>query len=357
MPADQPGSARVTASDGLAGLQARLGSARGSVIGTSGPLRISPPEEDAFAALIGDWDPMHNDPAWRMAAGDGPIVLGFHVLARVEADLRRCAVFGESAAGISLTTIGLDHVRFPAPFPVRAPATSRTSVVDVLPSGTGLTVRTAHRYSLTDATKPVMAGELLSLVEAENDEHADARRTAGHRAEDDGLAIADLPDGSPLAPASSHDDAYYAGLAERVGQWLGTTAWTCISDREAHAFALLTGDDGAAGPDLWSRAHPFQGRPVPPLQLLALRAYFSPLAGLPVLTDHSMMAFNYGVDRARWYGPVAAGTRLRDHVQLTGVQARRPGDHLVSTRHVLEAEGNDVAVMTADCKTLYRTSS
>jgi hypothetical protein len=44
-------------------------------------------------------------------------------------------------------------------------------------------------------------------------------------------------------------------------------------------------------------------------------------------------------------------------VQLTGVQARRPGDHLVSTRHVLEAEGNDFAVLVADCKTLYRTSS
>jgi acyl dehydratase len=356
MPADRPGPARGADEDALASLEASLASARGTVIGTSGPLRISPPEEDAFAALIGDWDPMHNDPAWQ--AGDGPIVLGFHVLARVDADLRRCPVFGRAAAPVLVSAVGLDHVRFPAPFPVGAPVRSQTSLVDVARSWAGLALTTKHRYSLADQSKPVLVGDLLSLVETEIDEHAVVQSSAAAGEAGDGaVAIADLADGSPLAPPTRHDDAYYAGLAKRAGQWLGATAWTCISDREAHAFALLTGDDGSAGADLWSRAHPFQGRPVPPLQLLALRAYFSPLVGLPVLTDDSMMAFNYGVDRARWYGPVPAGTRLRDHVQLTGVQARRPGDHLVSTRHVLEAEGNDFAVLVADCKTLYRTSS
>ena len=360
MPADHPGPASGADEDVLASLEASLASARGTVIGTSGLLRISPPEEDAFAALIGDWDAMHNDPAWQVAAGDGPIVLGFHVLARVDADLRRCPVFGGAATPVRVNVVGLDHVRFPAPFPVGAPVRSQTSLVDVARSGAGLALTTKHRYSLADQSKPVLVGDLLSLVKTENDEHAVAQSSAAAGEAGDGaVAIADLPDGSALAPATRHDDAYYAGLAERAGQWLGATAWTCISDREAHAFALLTGDDGSAGgfADLWSRAHPFQGRHVPPLQLLALRAYFSPLVGLPVLTDDSMMAYNYGVDRARWYGPVPAGTRLRDHVQLTGVQARRPADHLVSTRHVLEAEGNDFAVLVADCKTLYRTSS
>ena len=119
MPADRPRPAGGPDEDVLASLEASLASALGTVIGTSGPLRISPPEEDAFAALIGDWDPMHNDPAWRMAAGDGPIMLGFHVLARVDADVRRCPVFGHAAAPLRVSAVGLDHVRFPAPFPVR----------------------------------------------------------------------------------------------------------------------------------------------------------------------------------------------------------------------------------------------
>ena len=364
MRADQPRAAAGVSGHVLAGLEARLADARGAVIGTAGPLRISPPEEDAFAALIGDWDPMHNDPAWQMAAGEGPIVLGFHVLARVEADLRRCPVFEGVAAPVSITTVGLDHVRFPAPFPVGAPAGLQTIVVDVARVDAGLALTTRHRYSGRDASKPVMVGELLSLVSPERHEHADARSFAGERqAEDGAVRIGDLPSGSPLARATRYDDAFYAGLAQRAGQWLGTTPWTSISDREAHAFALLTGGDGTggrAGPgdrgNLSSRALPFQGGTVPPLQLLALRAYFSPLVGLPVLTDDSMMAFNYGVDSARWYRPVAAGTQLRDHVQLTGVQTRRRGDHLVSTRHVLEAGGNDLAVLVADCKTLYRTA-
>lgn len=359
MPADQSPAAGGAGHDVLAGLEGRLASARGAVIGTSGPLRISPAEEDAFAALIGDWDPMHNDPAWQMDAGDGPIVLGFHVLARVDADLRRCPVLAGAAAAISVSTVGLDGVRFPAPFPVGAPVVSEISVVDVARSETGLALTTKHRYSSRGGSKPMMVGELVSLVQAGNDEHAAGQSPARARDEEDAaVAIADLPAGSPLPRATRHDNAFFAGLAERAGQWLGTTPWTCVSDREAHAFGLLTGNDGAGSQgDLWSRAHPFQRGAVPPLQLLALRAYFSPLVGLPVLTDDTMMAFNYGVDRARWYGPVSAGTRLRDHVQLTGAKTRRPGDHLVSTRHVLEAEGDDVAVLVADCKTLYRTSS
>ena len=217
MPADRPRPAGGPDEDVLASLEASLASALGTVIGTSGPLRISPPEEDAFAALIGDWDPMHNDPAWRMAAGDGPIVLGFHVLARVDADVRRCPVFGHAAAPLRVSAVGLDHVRFPAPFPVGAPVRSQTSLVDVARSGAGLALTTKHRYSLADQSKPVLVGDLLSLVKTENDGHAVAQSSAAAGEAGDGaVAIAELPDGSPLAPATRHDDAYYAGLAERA---------------------------------------------------------------------------------------------------------------------------------------------
>jgi acyl dehydratase len=256
------------------------------------------------------------------------------------------------------TTIGLDSVRFPAPFPVGAQVSAQTSVVDISRSESGLVLTTRHRYSLEGASKPVSAAELVSFVLADNENPIDASPPGLAGGSCGAVAIRDLPNGTSVAPSLRHDSAFYERLADRSGQWLGTTAWTCISDREAHAFALLTGNDGSdSHDDLPSRAHPFQGRDVPPLQLLALRAYFSPQVGLPVLTDDSMMAFNYGVDSARWHAAVRTGTRLRDHVQLLAAERRRPGDHLVTTRHVLEAEGIDHAVMVADCKTLYRTSS
>jgi acyl dehydratase len=355
MPADQPASGGTAGS--LAGLAASLGPARGTVIGKPAAFRISPPEEDAFAALIGDWDPMHNDPAWHMAAGDGPIVLGFHSLARVMGDLLACPLVRGACESGQVTVAGLGNVRFPAPFPVGAQAIPEVTLGDIAASGAELMLTTRHRYLLEAAARPVMVADLLTVVTTG---HGDPGHGApGWPGDVDSAAvdIAGIPDGDPVAPSSRYDSAFYSRLGERTGQWLGSTPWTVISDREAHAFALLTGSEraGRTG-DLPFLAHPFQHSAVPPLQLLALRAYFSPQVGLPVLTDDSMMAFNYGVDRARWFGSVRAGTRLRDHVRLAGVEPRGPGDFLVTTRHVLEAEGNDVAVLVADCKTLYRTS-
>ena len=34
-----------------------------------------------------------------------------------------------------------------------------------------------------------------------------------------------------------------------------------------------------------------------------------------------------------------------------------PGDYLVTTRHVVEAEGDPGAALVADCKTLYRVTT
>jgi len=357
MLADQvrPGSGK----DVLAELERRLGEARGAVIAVPGSLRISQAAEDAFAALIGDWDPMHNDPAWRTMAGDGPIVLGFHTLARIENDLRTCALLAEAAEAVRTRTAGLGNVRFPSPFPVGATARAEITVTDVTRHGSVLALTSTHRYGIDGVPNPVMVAELHSvLTAADDDPPAGLPQSLRDQAGEAPTLLRDVPGGKPVAPSPHHDGAFYDRLAERRGQWLGSTPWTSISDREAHAFALLAGDDGARpGADLRARAHPFLGTCIPPLQLLALRAYFSPLVGLPVLTDESMMAFNYGVDRARWHGSVLAGTRLRDHVQLLDVQARRRGDYLVTTRHLMEAEGEDVAALAADCKTLYRTSS
>jgi len=357
MLADQvrPGSDK----DALAELEGRLGEARGAVIAIPGKLRISQAAEDAFAALIGDWDPMHNDPAWRMKAGDGPIVLGFHTLARVENDLRTCVLLAEAAGAARVRTAGLGSVRFPSPFPVGATARAKVTVTDVTRHGSVLALTTTHRYGVDGMPNPVMVAELHSVVTAaDDDSDAGPPPSLRDRAGQAPALLRDVPGGVPVAPSFHHDSGFYDKLAERRGQWLGSTPWTSISDREAHAFALLAGDDGTrSGADLPARAHPFRNSGIPPLQLLALRAYFSPLVGLPVLTDESMMAFNYGVDRARWHGSVLAGTRLRDHVQLLDVQARRRGDFLVTTRHLMEAEGENVAALAADCKTLYRTSS
>ena len=94
-----------------------------------------------------------------------------------------------------------------------------------------------------------------------------------------------------------------------------------------------------------------------PFHLLSLRSFFLPQVGLPVLTDDSMAAFNYGLDRARWYAPVPAGARMRDHVQLLEAREKDPGRYLVKTRHILELDGEPLAAMAADTLTLFALKS
>lgn len=344
----------------LNALAGRLAGTAGQVLGRSGPIVITQAEEDAFAALIGDWDPMHNDPRWQARNNDGPIVLGYHMLARLADLVRGCPPLAEAAGSVAVTTTGLDGVRFPAPLPVGATAEVEVSVAGVTAGAGGIVLTTTHRCTIEGSDRPTMVATHTALLTGRatgpgSSGRPDSAGPAGPAGGGPATAVADIPAGAPLPPAAAYDDRFFTALARRAGEWLGSTQWTSVSDREAHAFALLCGSSGDPGGH--SPAHPFAGRPVPRLHLLALRAYFSPQVGLPVLTDESMMAFNYGVDRARWRGAVLPGTRLRDHVQLAAVRARAPGDYLVTTRHVVEAEGDPGAVLVADCKTLYRVTT
>jgi acyl dehydratase len=321
----------------------------GEVLGVTGPFTVSQLEEDAFAALIGDWDPMHNDPAWQLdPAWSGPIVLGFHVLARAESFLRACGLPAPGRPDGVFVTTGLDRVRFTSPLPVGAEVRAEVALEAVERLGTHALVRTRHQTRVAAAERPTMVAE-----------HLGAFMNAGQYPEI--LAaisgkpplIADIPPGSRIATSAVHDERFYEGVAARAGDWLGSTPWTTISDREADAFAVLAG-----GTPSDRHRRPAPGDPavrglVDPLHLLALRAYFMPFVGLPVLSDERMAAFNYGIDRARWYDAVPIGCELRDHVQLQEVRVKDPGRYLVSTRHIVEARGHDHAFLAADCLTLF----
>jgi acyl dehydratase len=341
----------TTAAPPLREATRQLTAVKGTMLPVPEPIVITQPEEDAFAALIGDWDPMHNDPGWRQTDSRGPIVLGVHMLARAEDFVRACAPLRDAIGGLDMLTLGIEGVRFPSPFPVGAPAHVEITVTDVTDRGDSVLLTTAQQCAIDGASKPTMVARHMALLTARaNITAAPVPPTKEY------IDLAGIPAGIAVPAVADHDAGFFTSLAGRSGEWLGTTLWTSISDREAHAFALLCGTT-SYDQAMAARAHPFAGRPLQRLHLLALRAYFSPQVGLPVLTDESMMAFNYGVDSARWYADVFPGTRLRDHVQLRAVQPRRSGDYLVTTRHALEAEGNPDAVLVADCKTLYRTTT
>lgn len=326
-----------------------LAGRRGQILGRARPFVVSQLEEDAFAALIGDTDPMHNDPSWKFDQGwGGTIVLGFHVLARVENFLRQCGVPAYTDEKATFLTLGLGRVRFASPLPVGAEVTPEVTLESIEPRTDVVILRTAHRTYVKGSERPTMVAEHIGAF------FFDEPRFAGVLDSSYGMSIREVPPGSPIRPAEVHDDVFYEGVAQRAGDWLGHTQWTTVEQRDADAFAVLTTGLELAynTPDSAERSRKF-GPIVRPLQLLALRSYFMPSVGLPVLSDRTMAAFNYGLDGVRWYAPVAPGTPIRDHVQLLSVRTKDPGRYLISTRHILEAQGNDRAVLDAVSLSLF----
>lgn len=309
----------------------------GGELGVPSPFRVDQFAEDVFACLIGDYDPMHNDPTWRFdEAWAGPIVLGFHVLSLLPRFLAERGLPARPEDGF--LSLGLGRVRFVSPLPVGAEARWSVTLDGVGPHADRVLVRTSHEVRVAGSDRPAMvASHTGALFDGEP-----CFELPPDGAEPPPAAVAAIPGGSPVLPAPVHDEAFYEAVLARAGGWLGTTPWTAVDRRSADVFRLLVGERATL---LAPVVHPFH--------LLSLRSYFMPQVGLPVLSDERMAAFNYGLDRVRWHAAVPAGTRLRDHVLLSSARRKQPGRYLVGTRHVVEAEGHERAVLTADCLSLF----
>lgn len=328
----------------FAGLQARTG----QVLGRTGQRKVSQREEDLFAALIGDTDPMHNDPEWELGSGwANTIVLGAHALSQAERNVREIWAATGVHDSVSVETTALGRVRFVAPLPVGAGYEVEVVLRSAQSHDAALLLETTHELKLADTGKTTMVAEHTAVLhESGTKDFALANLPP--------IPLRDLEDGPPVAPSKRHDEAFYEGVSQRQGESLGWTPWTSISSREIDLFALLAPDKSASHgePNLVPSQQPAPTT-VRPLHLLTLLAYFMPQVGLPVLSDATMAAFNYGLNHVRWLGRVEADTPLRDHVRLLECRKKAPGRYLVTTEHVIQADSNDEAVLAATSLTLF----
>jgi acyl dehydratase len=321
----------------------------GGRVGEVGHLQMDQREEDIFACLIGDYDPMHNEPGWTFEGGwDGTIVLGFHVLSNIHRFLASAGVPVKSGSGHVFESLGLDRVRFVSSLPVGLQAEWTVELRSIEERPNASIVKTSHHVQIPGSQRPMMMAEHTGAV-------VFGPPTVAGLLDEDPPLIASLPSGHHVAESNRHDERFYAGVVARAGDWLGATPWTVIDKRGADLFNLLSGSPEPIHSDpAWDRQHgPWGTSVIHPFHLLALRSFFLPQVGLPVLTDDWMAAFNYGLDRARWYGAAPVGARLRDHVQLVGAREKDAGRYLVKTRHIVEVEGEPKAVMAADTLTLF----
>ena len=139
----------------------------------------------------------------------------------------------------------------------------------------------------------------------------------------------------------------FDNLRDFVGKELGVSDWLTVDQERIHKFAECTGDHQWIHVDVERarRESPF-GEPVAhgylTLSLAAPTGFDVLLKPLGV-----KQAFNYGLEKVRFIGPVRAGTRLRNRMSLISLEEKPGSRYLLSVNNQIEVEGEAKPAMTA----------
>lgn len=135
-------------------------------------------------------------------------------------------------------------------------------------------------------------------------------------------------------------------LQQHVGQSIGTSSWVEVPQSRIDAFADCTEDRQWIHIDVHraKRESPF-GAPIAhgflTLSLLPITSY--ELLGRLQPTK----SVNYGLDKLRFMSPVAAGSRVRNHIKLLAAEPREDGWTLLRTENTVEIEGQPKPALVA----------
>lgn len=142
----------------------------------------------------------------------------------------------------------------------------------------------------------------------------------------------------------------YDSLAQSVGEQLGTTPWSAITQAQVATFADLTHDHqwihvdeerAKAGPYGTTIAHGY-------LTLSLLPHFLGQLLDV----SGTSMAVNYGLEKVRFPAPVPVGAQVRASAEVVDAQPRA-GATQVTVRVTLECDAADKPVCVADVVILF----
>jgi acyl dehydratase len=141
-----------------------------------------------------------------------------------------------------------------------------------------------------------------------------------------------------------------ADLVKLVGQRLGTTEWTKITQQQVDLFAEATGDRQWIHTDPERAARgPFRGTIAHGYLTLSL----APVVISEVLQIREVTAaLNYGLDKVRFPAPVRVGSHIRATVTVASAHQRTSGVESVFTV-TYEIDGHQRPACVADVIVLY----
>jgi acyl dehydratase len=143
-------------------------------------------------------------------------------------------------------------------------------------------------------------------------------------------------------------DFTIAEMGEHIGQELGVSDWITIDQSRIDTFASCTGDHQWIHVDVdrAKRESPYRGPVAHGYLTLSMVAPLSMQIG--ILPKDAAAGLNYGVDKARFLAPVAAGARVRLRVVLVGFELKDGGKAIMKTQNTLEVEGSEKPALIAE---------
>ena len=139
-----------------------------------------------------------------------------------------------------------------------------------------------------------------------------------------------------------------ANVKEWVGREIGVSEWLVVDQARIDQFADCTGDHQWIHVDVEraKRESPYRTPVAHGYLSLSLIGSLSQQVG--VVPSDAAAGFNYGIDKARFLAPVAAGARVRLRVTVDGVDEKSNGQIVLKTKSVLEIENSDKPALIAE---------
>ena len=143
-----------------------------------------------------------------------------------------------------------------------------------------------------------------------------------------------------------------AALKSVVGQKLGTSEWTTVSQKQIDAFAEATGDHQWIHVDVEraKRESPFKQPIAHGYLTISLAPVLLPQV---VRVEGVKMAVNYGLESMRLPAPVPSGARVRMSAELKDVREMPGGGARATWGLSFEVEGGTKPVCVADAIYVY----
>jgi acyl dehydratase len=143
-----------------------------------------------------------------------------------------------------------------------------------------------------------------------------------------------------------------AALKSLVGQKVGTSDWTTVSQQQIDAFAEATGDHQWIHVDVEraKRESPFKQPIAHGYLTISLAPVLLPQV---VRVEGVKMAVNYGLESMRLPAPVPSGSRVRMSAELKDVREMPGGGARATWGLTFEVEGGTKPVCVADAIYVY----